>query len=78
MACDNSVFAVSVTNGLVLRSYDSCGAVKAPPSVDPWQGNVWVTSHSGNLNILNPHLEELCCIALCGPSSTQVDFAAGE
>ena len=77
VACDHSLHFLSTTDGTSLGSFDTGGAVKACPAIDPWTGSVWATSHSHSFFVLDAAAKLLCSQELGSAVSTPAVFDAG-
>lgn len=77
VAHGDAVTFLATNSGAVLGSLRGCGAIRAPPTVDPWHGFAWVTGHAGYVAVLSTVGQEICRHDVGEPMSTSVTFAAG-
>ena len=78
VACDHSLHFLSTADGTVLGSFDTGGAVRACPAIDPWTGSVWATSHSRSIFVLDSTAKLLQSRELGSAVSTPAVFDAGD
>ena len=78
VACDHSLQFLSTADGTVLSSFDTGGAVRACPAIDPWTSSVWVTSHSRSVFVLDSGAKLLWSRELGSAASTPAVFDAGD